>query len=146
MIGQARGEDALVADRAVGEDEDYLWMAQREIGQAVGDWRHPTTCVDQDGHAGFFCEGEDSLHLGAVEGKRLRAGVQLDPAGALCDATFSLGDRCFGGVEATEGDQPPLAFACPLEYAVVGEGVGGLALGVVQWEHARSACRCEVEL
>ena len=86
------------------------------------------------------------LHLGAVERKGLRARVQLDAAGSLGDAALALGDRGFGGIESTERDQASLAFAGPLQHAVVGQAVGGLALGVVQREHAGPARVGGIEL
>ena len=42
----------------------------------------------------------------AVEHEVLRARMQLDPARARRQAAFALGERVFGGVQATEGDQP----------------------------------------
>ena len=72
--------------------------------------------------------------------------MQLDPTRARRDAALGLRDRLFEGVQAAERDQPALAFAGPREHAVVGDAVGGVALGVVQREHARAPRAGVVEL
>ena len=54
--------------------------------------------------------------------------------------------RIVEGVEAAEGNQTALAFACPREHAIVGHAVGGAALGVVQREHTGASCASLVEL
>src|SRR6185437_4926541 len=146
MVGQPRGEDSLVTDRRVREDQDNLGVAQREVGQAIGDRRHPASRVDQDRYLRFFGEREDAVHLRAIERKCLGAWMQLDPARALRDATLTLCHGCFRRIEPAEGDQTFFAFAGPPEDAVVGDAVGGLALGVMQGKHARPARSRSVQL
>ena len=102
VIGEHRGEDPLVADRPVGEDQHDLGVAQRELGEAPCDRGQPAAGVDQDRHAGLIGHLEDPLELAPVEGEPLRAGVELDPARARRDAAFRLGDRPVEGVEAAE--------------------------------------------
>ena len=72
--------------------------------------------------------------------------MQLDAARSGRQAAFALGDRIFGGVQAAERSEPTLAFRGPRDDAVVGDAVGGPALGVVQWKHARAAGAGVVEL
>ena len=136
MVCQARGEDPLITDRAVRQDQNHIRVAQGEVGQAVGDRGHSTARVDQDRNLGFFGERKDGIHLRAVERERLGARVQLDAARPVTDAAFALGDRAFGRVQATEGDQTTSAFLGPPQNTVVGKAVGRLALGVVQRENA----------
>ena len=145
MVGQARGQDALVADRAVREDQDGAGMAQGEVDEALGERRQAASGVDQDRHAGALGEAEHAVHLLAVEHEVLGSRVQLDAARAGRQAAFALGERVFGRVEPAERHQPPVAFARPREHAVVGQAVGGVALGVVQREHARPARPGRVE-
>ncbi len=146
VLGEHRGEDPLVADRAVGEDQHDLGVAQRELGEPLGDRRQAAAGVDQDRHARLFGDLEDPLQLVAVEGELLGARVQLDPAGAGGEAALGLGNRAVEGVEAAEGNQTSVAFARPREHAIVGHAVGGAALGVVQREHAGAPCAGLVEL
>ena len=80
MIGQPRAEDALVADRAVREDQHRAGVAQREVGEPVGERRQPAPGVDQDRHARLFGELEDVVEVAAVEDEVLRARVELDAA------------------------------------------------------------------
>ena len=121
-------------------------MSQGEIRQAVGQRGQSAAGMDQDRHLGFFGQLEDIVKLPAVEGEILRPGVELDPSCPGVEAPFGLRQRPFGRVEAGEGDQAPLAFAGPGQNAVVGEAVGGLALGVMQREHAGPPCLGGIEL
>ena len=110
VIGQARGDDALVADRAVGEDQDHVGVAQGEIDELVAQRGKAAPGMDQDRHRGVFGQREDAIHLGTGEAEGLSAGMQLDPARAGRKAALALRDRIFGRVEAAEGRASPLAF------------------------------------
>ena len=147
VIGQHRGQDALVADRAVREDQHDLGVAQRQLGEplsrsAAGRGRRGS------GSARRACSATVKMLSSSLPSKPncLRAGVQLDPARPRRDAALGLRDRLFGGVQAAERDQPALAFAGPREHAVVGDAVGRAALGVVQREDARAPRAGVVEL
>ena len=89
---------------------------------------------------------EDLVHLAPVEDKVLRARVQLDAARARRQAAFGLREWPSAGSRRQNGTSRALAFRRPREHAVVGHAVGRLALGVVQWEHARAARAGAVEL
>ena len=146
MAGQARGQDALVADRAVGEDQHYVGVAQGEVREPVGErWQAPAG-VNQDRYPGAFGEREYRPHVRAVEHEVLRARMQLDATRAGGQAAFALADWVFGGVQAAERRQPSLAFRGPRDDSVVGSAVGGPALGVVQREHAGAPRAGGVEL
>ena len=146
MVGQARCEDALVADGAVRQDQHRLGMAQRELHEAVGERRQPAPGVDEDRNARTFRQAEHVAHLAAVEHEVLRPWVELDAARSRLQAALALGERAFGGVQATERHQPPAALARPLQHTIVGHAIGRAALGVVQREHARAPRSRRVEL
>ena len=146
VLGQASREDPLVADRAVGEDQDRAGVAQGEIDEALGERGQTPAGVDQDGHARGFGEAEHIVHLRPVEHEVLGPGMELDAARTRRQAAFALGQRAFGGIQPAEGGESPFAFAGPADHAIVGQAVGGMALGVVQGEHARPACVGIVEL
>ncbi len=63
VVGQARGEDALVADRAVREDQHRARMAQREVDEPVGERRQAAAGMDQDRHPRLLGQLEDAVHL-----------------------------------------------------------------------------------
>jgi hypothetical protein len=72
--------------------------------------------------------------------------VQLDAACTRRQAAFALGQGAFGGIQTAEGCEPALAFAGPRDHAIIGDPVCGMALGIVQREHARPARLGVVEL
>ena len=114
MVGQARGEDPLVADRAVGEDQHGLGMAQGEVDEAVA----PAAAVPRPawiriGTLAASASAKTPVHLRAVEHEGLGSRMQLDPARARRQAALALGQRIFGRVQAAEGDQSPVALAAP---------------------------------
>ena len=51
----------------MGEDQDGLGMAQREVHESLGQWWQPPSRVNEDRHARHFRQGEDLVHLPAVE-------------------------------------------------------------------------------
>ena len=114
VVGQQRGQDPLVADGAVGEDQDGAGVAQ---GRRPPDPRAtggiPRPAWIRIGTPGLFGEREDVVHLRAVELEALGARVQLHAARAVADAALGLGDRVFGGVQPAERDQAPVAFPGP---------------------------------
>ena len=136
MLGEPRAEDALVADRSVRQDQHDAGVAKREVGEPLGERRQAATGVDQDRHLRLFGQREDLVEVAAVEDEVLRARVQLDALRPAREGALGLGTRAFGGVQAAERDEPAIAFAGPLQHAIVGEAVGGLALRVVEREHA----------
>ena len=146
MVGQTRGQDALVADRAMREDQHDVRVAHRQVRQPIGERRQSPAGMDQDRHPCAVGEREDGAHLRAVEHEVLSARVQLDAARSAAQAAFALGDRIFGGVQAAERGETTLAFRSPRDDAVVGDAVGGASLGVVQREHARAPRAGVVEL
>ena len=121
-------------------------MAQGEIDESLRQRGQAASGVDQDRHARVFGEREHAVHVRPVEHEVLGSGVELDAARAGGQAALALGERALGRVQAAERRQPLFAFAGPRQHAVVGHAVGGVALGVVQGEHARSACPGVVEL
>ena len=138
MVSQARGQDALVTDRAMSEDQHDLRMAHRQVREPICERRQSPTGVNQDRHPSVFCEREYGAHLRAVEYEVLRARMQLDAACSRRQAAFTLEDRIFGGIQATKGREPALAFRGPRDDPIVRNAVGGSALGVVQRKHARA--------
>ena len=73
-----------------------------------------------------------------VEQELLRAGVQLDPAGAAVEAAHRLLDRALGQVEPDERDEPAVALLCERERAVVRRPEAGMPVGLVEAEHERA--------
>ena len=71
VLGQHRGQDALVANRAVREDQHDLGVAQRQLGESLRDRGQAASGVDQDRHARLLGDREDALQLVAVEGELL---------------------------------------------------------------------------
>ena len=146
VLGQARRQDPLVADRPVRQDQHGTRMAQGELGEPVGQWRQASAGMNQDRHPCLFGEREDVAHLLTVEHEALRARVQLDPAGSRRQTALCLIQRVFRRIEPAERHQPPIAFAGPGQHAVVGHAIGRVAFGVVQREHAGPPRLCGVEL
>jgi hypothetical protein len=107
MVGQPRGEDPLVADRAVRQDQDGARMAQGEIDEALRERRQTAAGVDQDRHAGVFGEGEHIVHVRPSNTKSWARGWSLMPRAPLARQRSALGQRAFGGVQAAEGREPP---------------------------------------
>ncbi len=140
VIGQARGEDPLVADRAMREDEDDPGMAQGEIDKTLRQWWKAAPGVDQNRHACRFGESEDIVHVLPVEHEVLGSRVQLDAACTVRQAALALRERFLGGIQPAERRESPIAFRRPGEHSVVGHAVGGVALGIVQRKHARPPC------
>ena len=140
VVGQARGQDALVADRAVREDQHRARVAQREVDQALGERRQAAAGVDQDRHARCLRPARRRRPSPAPsKSKSCARGWSLMPRAPAARQRSPSRQRLFGGVQAAERDEPAVAFRGPREHAVVGQAVGGLALGVVQREHARAA-------
>jgi len=52
--------------------------------------------------------------------------------------------QLFLGVEPAVRNQPPVALASPLEHAVVGHAIGGVALRIVEGKHDRTPCRIDL--
>ena len=107
MVGQAGGEDPLIADRTVGEDQDGAGMAQREIDEALSERRQATSGVDQDRHTCLFGEREHALHVLSVEHEVLRPRMQLDAARAGREAALALASGSSAGSRRQNGTSRP---------------------------------------
>ena len=67
VLGQTRGEDPLVADRAMRQDQDNVRVAQSEVDEPVRQRREAASGVDQDRNVRVLGQREDAVHLLAVE-------------------------------------------------------------------------------
>ena len=93
MVGQARGQDALVADRAVSEDQHGSGVAQREVGEPVGRAAAARARRGSGSARLPLRRARRRVHLAAVEHEVLRARMQLDAARPRGEAAFALGQR-----------------------------------------------------
>src|SRR5271169_693624 len=123
MLREAAGEDSLIADRAVCQDQHRAGVAAGDVDQAGRERWQAAPGVNQDRNADALGECEDRVHLTAVEHEVLRSRMQLDPSRAGREAAFALGKRSFRWVQPTERDEPAVALAGPGKDTVVGRAV-----------------------
>ena len=127
-------ERAEVGDAAVGDDQLRPRVPVDEPLELLGDRRQAAASVDQDRHAALGREREDPVEPLVVQVERLRAGMELDAAGAEVEAAGRLGDGLGGQVEADERDEDAVARLRGRERPVVRGPERGLAIGLVQAE------------
>ena len=97
--------------------------------------RQPAAGMDQHRQAPLVGQCEDRLEQRVVDAERLRTGVQLDAARAAVETAHGLAERILVEAQPHEREQPVGRLGGPLEHAVVGRAVGGLAVGLVEREN-----------
>src|SRR5215211_6178989 len=107
-------------------------MAPARLDGVAAERRDAPASVDEDGQPALACEIEDGLERGVIERELLRAWVQLDPARAARERSFSLRERVVLGIEAAEREQATVAARRLLDHHVVRRRV---SIRLVHREH-----------
>ena len=147
IVAQPVGDDRLVGDPQVREDQPNVGVSGGDLDQLGAELRRQTGAgMNQHRHLALLRHRENRLHTrvsGQPEGLCPR--VQLDPPRTRIQGALGFGNRVFGGIKATEGDEPALAGGGPLEHSVVGHPVARMTIGIVKRKRHRAIRAANVQ-